>query len=160
MGLPADKAVRYSARIFPSMLNGEPEYVTSTSPDQRSLESTHILVVDDDSSIRQMVADYLGDNDMKVTALASGNDIARVTGQQTIDLLILDLKMPGLDGFDVLERLQESAATKLLPVIVLTAKRLTTDEREELRERAVSLLEKSAYSPQELKRLVDRALAQ
>src|SRR5688572_31800630 len=71
-----------------SMLDGVPEYVTSTTPDQRSPESTHVLVVDDDSSIRQMVVDYLGDNEMKVTALASGGDIARVTGQQMIDLLI------------------------------------------------------------------------
>jgi CheY-like chemotaxis protein len=66
--------------------------------------------------------------------------------------------MPGLDGFDVLEQLQASAETKLLPVIVLTAKRLTAGEREGLRDGAVSLLEKSAYSPQELRGLVARAL--
>jgi DNA-binding response OmpR family regulator len=43
--------------------------------------ATHVLVVDDDPSIRQMVADYLGDNEIQVTTLASGSDIARVTGQ-------------------------------------------------------------------------------
>jgi len=73
-------------------------------------------------------------------------------------VLILDLMMPGLDGFHVLERLQEDPETRLLPVVVLTARRLSTAERELLREGTVSLLEKSAYSPHELRRLVDRAL--
>jgi CheY-like chemotaxis protein len=68
--------------------------------------------------------------------------------------------MPGLDGFEVLERLQEDPETKMLPVVVLTAKSLSSSERRTLRDRTVSLLEKSAYSPQELRRLVDRALAE
>ena len=74
--------------------------------------------------------------------------------------MILDLVMPGIDGFEVLERLQEDPETKMLPVVVLTAKSLSSSERKALRDRAVSLLEKSAYSPQELRRLVDRALAE
>jgi len=146
MGLPADKAVRYSARIFPSMLNGVPEYVTSTSPDQRSPESTHILVVDDDSSIRQMVADYLGDNDMKVTALASGNDIARVTGQQMIDLLILDLKMPGENGMEIARRIRAESS---MPIIMLTGCKEEADRVMALELGADDYLTKP-FSPREL----------
>ena len=55
---------------------------------------------------------------------------------------------------------KEDPETKMLPVVVLTAKSLSGTERRALRDRAVSLLEKSAYSPQELRRLVDRALAE
>jgi CheY-like chemotaxis protein len=60
----------------------------------------------------------------------------------------------------VLERLQANPETKLIPVVVLTAHRLSTGEREQLRQRTVALLEKSAYSPQELRGLVERALAE
>jgi len=119
-----------------------------------------VLVVDDDAAVRRLVFETLYGNGIDLREAPDGESALAAIAANKPDALILDLKMPGLDGFDVLERLQESAETKLLPVIVLTAKRLTTDEREELRERAVSLLEKSAYSPQELKRLVDRALAQ
>ena len=76
------------------------------------------------------------------------------------DAIVLDLIMPGLDGFAVLERLQADPETRLLPVLVLTARRLSPDERDRLRRQAVSLLEKSSYSPQELRRLVDRALGE
>ena len=119
-----------------------------------------VLVVDDDAAVRRLVFETLHGDGIDLREAPDGESALAAIAADKPDALILDLKMPGLDGFDVLERLQESAETKLLPVIVLTAKRLTTDEREELRERAVSLLEKSAYSPQDLRRLVDRALAQ
>jgi signal transduction histidine kinase/CheY-like chemotaxis protein len=119
-----------------------------------------VLVVDDDAAVRRLVFETLHGEGIDVREAPDGESALAAIAADKPDALILDLKMPGLDGFDVLERLQESVETKLLPVIVLTAKRLTTDEREELRERAVLLLEKSAYSPQELKRVVDRALDQ
>jgi CheY-like chemotaxis protein len=63
-----------------------------------------------------------------------------------------------MDGFEVLDRLQSDPETRLIPVVVLTARRLSERERAQLRDRAVSLLEKSAYSGDELRRLVERAL--
>src|ERR1044071_4775453 len=48
--------------------------------------TTHILAVDDDPSVRQMIADYLGDNEIRVTALASGKQIPEVMARDTIDL--------------------------------------------------------------------------
>src|SRR5882672_8893402 len=51
--------------------------------------AAHVLAVDDDPSVRQMIVDYLGDNDIRVTALASGRQIAGVMARDTIDLLIL-----------------------------------------------------------------------
>ena len=63
-----------------------------------SVLSAHILAVDDDPSVRQMIADYLGDNDLRVTALASGRDIPEVMSRETIDLVVLDWRLPGEDG--------------------------------------------------------------
>jgi two-component system, OmpR family, response regulator len=85
--------------------------------DNVSRNATHVLVVDDDPSVREMVADYLTRNEIKVTALASGREIAGVTGRQTIDLLILDLKLPGEDGIDIARRLRAESG---LPIIMLT----------------------------------------
>jgi len=123
------------------------------------VSSRRILIVDDDPAVRRLVFETLDGNGIDLREAFDGESALAEIAARKPDALILDLMMPGLDGFHVLERLQASAETKLLPVVVLTAKRLTTGEREELRERAVSLLEKSAYSPQDLRRLVARALA-
>jgi signal transduction histidine kinase/DNA-binding response OmpR family regulator len=119
-----------------------------------------VLVVDDDPAVRRLVFETLDGNGIDLREAADGESALVEIAARKPDALILDLMMPGLDGFHVLEQLQENPETKLLPVVVLTAKRLTASEREGLRDRAVSLLEKSAYSPQDLRRLVYRALAE
>jgi CheY-like chemotaxis protein len=68
--------------------------------------------------------------------------------------------MPRLDGFAVLERLQASPNLRAIPVVVLTARVLGAAERQLIGARAVSLLEKSDYSPAELRRLIRQALGQ
>ena len=62
---------------------------------------THVLAVDDDPSVRQMITDYLNDNDMQVTALASGRNIEDVIERETIHLVILDLRLPNEDGMEI-----------------------------------------------------------
>ncbi len=128
------------------MLDGVLRNVTATSPDKASPASTHVLVVDDDPSIRQMVADYLGDNEMQVTALANGGDIARVTGQQTIDLLVLDLKLPGENGMDIARRIR---ADSNMPIIMLTGCKEEADRVMALELGADDYLTKP-FSPREL----------
>jgi signal transduction histidine kinase/DNA-binding response OmpR family regulator len=117
-----------------------------------------VLVVDDEPAVRRLVFETLDGNGIELREAADGESALAAIAVAKPDVLILDLAMPGLDGFDVLERLQENPESKLLPVVVLTARRLSTAERELLRERTVSLLEKGAYSPQELRRLVHAAL--
>src|SRR5437868_1991580 len=82
------------------------------------VSNAHILAVDDDPSVRQMIADYLGDNDIRVTALASGKQIAEVMTRDTIDLVVLDLKLPGEDGMEIARKLRQESAG--LPIIMLT----------------------------------------
>ena len=86
-------------------------------PEKMPPAPTHVLIVDDDPSIRQMVVDYLGDNEIHVTALERGSEIADVTAREMIDLLILDLKLPGEDGIDIARRIR---ADSNLPIIMLT----------------------------------------
>src|SRR5215813_995185 len=63
--------------------------------------NTHVLAVDDDPSVRQMIVDYLGDDDIRVMALASGKQILEVMARDTIDLVVLDLRMLGEDGMEI-----------------------------------------------------------
>jgi PAS domain S-box-containing protein len=118
-----------------------------------------VLVVDDDPAVRRLVFETLHGNGFDLREAVDGESALAEIAAGKPDVLILDLMMPGLDGFHVLERLQEDPATRLLPVIVLTAHRLTALEREQLSRLTVALLDKSAYSPQELHRLVARMLA-
>jgi signal transduction histidine kinase/DNA-binding response OmpR family regulator/CHASE3 domain sensor protein len=117
-----------------------------------------VLVVDDDPRVRRLVVETLGPLGLDLSEAADGAEALAAIAERPPDALVLDLIMPGVDGFAVLERLQADPATRTVPVIVLTAKRLSGEERERLRKRVVSLLEKSVYSAAELRRLVRLAL--
>ena len=71
-----------------------------------------------------MVVDYLGDNEIHVTALERGSEIADVTAREVIDLLILDLKLPGEDGIEIARRIR---ADSNMPIIMLTARKEEAD---------------------------------
>lgn len=125
-----------------------------------TVASTHVLVVDDDPSVRQMVTDYLGDNDIKVTALANGRGINESMARDTIDLLILDLRLPGEDGMQIARRLRE---TSDIPIIMLTGRKDEADRVMGLELGADDYLTKP-FSPRELlariRALMRRARAQ
>ena len=127
---------------------------------EQGAHTAHVLVVDDDPSVRKMIADYLGDNEVKVTALASGGEIAEVMKRETIDLVVLDLRMPGEDGMQIARRLRDDSQ---LPIIMLTARRDEADRVMGLELGADDYLTKP-FSPRELlariRALLRRARAQ
>jgi two-component system, OmpR family, response regulator len=106
----------------------------------------HVLAIDDDPSVRQMIADYLGDNDIRVTVAGSGKEIAEVMARDTIDLLILDLKMPGEDGMQIARNLR---AESDIPIIILTGRKDEADRVMGLELGADDYLTKP-FSPREL----------
>ena len=122
--------------------------------------SAHILAVDDDPSVRKMIADYLGDNDMRVTALAGGRDIQEVMSRETIDLVVLDWRLPGEDGMQIARRLR---AESEVPIIMLTGRKDEADRVMGLELAADDYLTKP-FSPRELlariRALLRRARAQ
>ena len=73
--------------------------------------SPHILIIDDDRDVRDLVAEYLGNNDMRVSSGESGSDMFRVFDTESIDLVLLDLKLPGEDGMQLARRLRERATS-------------------------------------------------
>jgi DNA-binding response OmpR family regulator len=84
----------------------------------------HILVVDDDAAIRDLIRDYLTENDFKVSAAETGADMDRVLSAEIVDLVLLDLKLPDEDGLAIARRLRESLD---LPIIILTGRKEEVD---------------------------------
>jgi DNA-binding response OmpR family regulator len=79
----------------------------------------HILVVDDDADLRQMIADYLSDYDLRVTGAADGKAMRAAMARDPVDLLLLDLKLQGEDGMNLARELRESSS---IPIIILSGR--------------------------------------
>jgi two-component system, OmpR family, response regulator len=109
--------------------------------------TTHILAVDDDPATRRIIADYLGENDIRVTTLESGKQIAEVMTRDTIDLLVLDLRLPEEDGMLIARKLREESGS--LPIIMLTGVKDEADRVMGLECGADDYLTKP-FSPREL----------
>ncbi|MBC7989656.1 MAG: response regulator [Luteimonas sp.] len=81
-------------------------------------DNAHILVIDDDKDIRKPLAEYLRRRGFRTSVAADGKEMDTVLATSSIDLAVLDVMMPGEDGFSICRRLQE---TTQIPVILLTA---------------------------------------
>ncbi|MBW8906051.1 MAG: response regulator [Betaproteobacteria bacterium] len=79
----------------------------------------HVLVVDDDPTIRELVSDYLGKNELRVTAVSDGSAMRDVLKDQVIDLLVLDLGLRGEDGMAIARRMRDESE---IPMVMLTGR--------------------------------------
>ena len=127
---------------------------------QLSAERSSVLVVDDDAALRRLVIETLARDGGELREAADGVEAMAMISARRPDVLVLDLLMPKLDGFSVLERLLERADTRQIPVVVLTGHDLTTAERRLLIDRNAAVLEKRKYSGDQLRWLVRQALGQ
>jgi DNA-binding response OmpR family regulator len=84
----------------------------------------HVLVVDDDPALRTLLTDYLGDNEMRVTAVVNGREMRETFDREAIDIVVLDLKLPGEDGMLLARELRERAS---VPIVLLTGKNEEAD---------------------------------
>lgn len=82
-------------------------------------DSPHILVVEDDQEISRLVARYLRANDCRVSLAGNGREMDRVMDASRIDLVVLDLMLPGEDGLSLCRRLRAASS---VPVIILSAR--------------------------------------
>ncbi len=92
----------------------------------------YVLVVDDDAKAVKIVTSYFSDEPVDVGSAQGGREALELIRAHRPDLVILDLMMPDVSGFDVLAQLRASPSTADLPVVVLTAKELTASERSAL----------------------------
>jgi DNA-binding response OmpR family regulator len=85
-------------------------------------DTQKILVVDDDEHILRSLSQYLELEDFAVVSASSGPEALELFAKENPDLLVLDVMMPGMDGFQVLEKLRSDPATAQVPVLMLTAR--------------------------------------
>lgn len=109
----------------------------------------HLLIVDDDRELRQLLADYLGRNGFQVTGAADGRGLWAALEQGQVDLVILDVMLPGDNGYDILRALRRDPANRTLPVILLTA-RGGSAARDLAREAGASLFMAKPFANAEL----------
>ncbi len=111
-----------------------------------------ILIVDDEYSIRELVALSLG-NTYEILKAENGEK-ALFLAQQKPDLIILDIMMPGMSGYEVCYKLKHNPTTKEIPIIMLTAKHQMEDLREGIKVQVDEFVTKP-FEPAQLKKIVD-----
>ena len=86
-----------------------------------------ILVVDDEEDILELVRYNLAREGYMVSCATSGEEALKASLSEPVDLIILDLMLPGIDGLEVARRLRENSATRETPIVMLTAKGRSLD---------------------------------
>jgi len=109
-----------------------------------------LLVVEDNPAEQLSVQTLLGHDDIDVTIVTTGAEALAAANDQLFDCMVLDLRLPDMTGFEVLERLRDSATLTDLPVVVFTGKELSPEEDARLRVLARSVVVKGVESPERL----------
>lgn len=109
-------------------------------------KSPHVLVVDDDERIRSLLKRFLTENGYRASMAANGREARELLGSVDFDLLVLDVMMPGMNGFDLTERVR---AASNVPILLLTARGMPEDRIEGLERGADDYLSKP-FEPREL----------
>ncbi|WP_437880112.1 response regulator [Pseudomonas sp. LRF_L74] len=109
-----------------------------------------VLLVEDDARQRDSIARLIGDEDVEITAVEYGEQALELLRRTVFDCMIIDLKLPDIQGKDLLERMGSEDICSFPPVIVYTGRNLTRDEEAELLKYSRSIIIKGARSPERL----------
>lgn len=90
-------------------------------------ENAHILVVDDNHENLKVVSSFLKEKGYKIALALDGNSALKTLEKYKFELILLDIMMPGMDGFETCKRIKENPNSKNIPIIFLTAKTDTDD---------------------------------
>jgi HAMP domain-containing protein/CheY-like chemotaxis protein/signal transduction histidine kinase len=109
-----------------------------------------LLVVEDEPAQQLSIQALLGHDDIDVTVVSTGRDALEIVDAQPFDCIVLDLRLPDMTGFELLEQLSQSTAGNELPVVVFTGKDLSPEEDARLHMLARSVIVKDVESPERL----------
>jgi len=109
-----------------------------------------LLLVEDDAAERSSVTELLASDDIEIMTADTGENALLQLRDNTIDCVVLDLKLPDMTGFDVLERIRDDASLCDIPVVVFTGRELSPDEEAKLHTMARSVVVKGVESPERL----------
>ncbi len=111
-----------------------------------------LLVVEDDAIQSQAITDLIGDGDVQTTTVSSGEGALQSLSETTYDCVVLDLKLPGMSGFDLIERIKADPRHRRLPMIVYTGRELTPEDQQRLHGLAQTVIIKDVTT---MERLLD-----
>ena len=109
-----------------------------------------LLVVEDNPAEQLSIKELLGHEDIAITVAATGTEALEILEKQSFDCVVLDLRLPDMSGFEILERFRDTPALRDLPVVVFTGKELTPEEDVRLHTLARSVVVKGVESPERL----------
>ena len=121
-------------------------------------ESCSVLLVEDDVATREMMVCTLEKSGWAVSEAGNGREALDRLAQEIPRVILLDLMMPVMDGFDFLLEMRANAAWQDIPVIVLTAMDLTEEDRRQLSGRVEQIVEKGAFTHEQVVNLVHRVV--
>jgi CheY-like chemotaxis protein len=109
-----------------------------------------LLVVEDNPAEQLSIRELLGYDDIDVTVASTGEEALETVGRQAFDCVVLDLRLPDMSGFEVLERFRDNPTLSDLPVVVFTGRELSSEEDAHLHTLARSVVVKGVESPERL----------
>ena len=122
--------------------------------------NSHVLVVEDDAAARQLISRMLREKEYTVAEAENGLEALHSISQKTPSLIILDLKMPVMDGFEMIAELHQREEWRKIPVVVVSGKELTVEDRQRLEGHVQTILQKGSFSRDELIREVQETVRQ
>jgi CheY-like chemotaxis protein len=122
-------------------------------------EPLTILVVDDDPAAVKLIAAHVVAMDAAVLESTGGGDAIDQARSALPDVIVLDLMMPDVSGFEVVAALQESVETARIPILVVTSLQLTPDDRARLNGNVTAIMEKATFRPEKLIDEIRRAMS-
>jgi signal transduction histidine kinase/CheY-like chemotaxis protein len=121
--------------------------------------SIRILIIDDDERDRYLLKQQFHDSAFVIQEASGGLEGIRAASKESPNAIILDLTMPDMNGFEVLDALKTGVATKAIPVVICTSRLLTDQERIQLEGRTVAILSKESGGYREIAQVIRRAAA-
>ncbi|GGM20414.1 two-component system sensor histidine kinase/response regulator [Pseudomonas asuensis] len=115
-----------------------------------SQKMKRILLVEDDALQRDSITKLIGDSDVEITAVEFGQEALELLRTHIYDCMVIDLKLPDMEGNELLERMANEEICSFPPVIVYTGRSLTRDEEANLMKYSRSIIIKGARSPERL----------
>jgi CheY-like chemotaxis protein/CHASE3 domain sensor protein len=110
----------------------------------------HLLVVEDDTTQAESIRELIGNGDVQTTTVSTGATALEALRQGHFDCVVLDLGLPDMNGFELIEQIKQQDSLANLPIIVYTGKELTKQEETQLKRMAETIIIKDVRSPERL----------
>jgi CheY-like chemotaxis protein len=109
-----------------------------------------LLIVEDHDIERQAIVELLSHDDIQAVSVATGEEAIAALRENPFDCIVLDLRLPDMTGFELLDKLQSELTATDIPVVIYTGRELTNAEQDRLKLMAKSIILKDVHSPERL----------